>query len=299
MRFAFVTKLVLMAVCVGLAVNAAQAARWVGSGDRGKWSDAQNWSGGVLPANDGTEEIVFGGTRNTAVHLDAAWDVKSVMFDSSAGAFTFEGQVLTVQGAGDVESKTINNRSMNKQTFVSTIKLGQNQGWYNAKASGRLIFNGGIETNGCEFRVNSEGVVHINGPITGDGVIKRNGAGTLVLASVGSDFSGYAPGAYNGTLVFTQDVPLDAKGPFGRGNAWNPVFLGASGNSNASLLAGGAVTMERTVLINPTGRGSATVGGKTQGESTFSGDIILGQDGQPAAAVSLTAAKNGIVTFAG
>jgi autotransporter-associated beta strand protein len=63
------------------------------------------------------------------------------------------------------------------------------------------------------------------------------------------------------------------------GNATSAVLLGdTTGSANASLLTGGAFTIGRTVTVQAGSSGTATIGGNTDNNSTFSGAVTLNKD---------------------
>ncbi len=62
-----------------------------------KWTLSQNWNpNGSIPANDGTSNVVFAGSIRLTPDSNGDWNLNSVTFNSSAGAFTLGGGTLTL-----------------------------------------------------------------------------------------------------------------------------------------------------------------------------------------------------------
>ena len=70
---------------------------WNGGGTDGNWSTGGNWTGGGAPVNNGTATIVLAGTNQLAPNVDAAWDISSLTFSNSAGAFVLGGSALNIR----------------------------------------------------------------------------------------------------------------------------------------------------------------------------------------------------------
>ena len=117
-----------------------------------EWGTDENWAppppdpaphAPTKPPNDGTANIVFNGPVGLTPLLAGDWNVNSILFDVSAGAFVNAGgpNTLTIQNG-------ITNNSLNPQTFVSTrISLGAPQTW--AANQSNLLFRTGstVATN--------------------------------------------------------------------------------------------------------------------------------------------------------
>jgi autotransporter-associated beta strand protein len=103
-------------------------------------------------------------------------------------------------------------------------------------------------------------------------------AGFTVTLSVLSSYNG-TTFVSSGRLITTVDAPLSADGAFGNGTLnSNPAVTIGDGSSNgvaAQLLTGGAVTIARSITVsnNAANTGLNTIGGNTDNNSTFSGNI--------------------------
>src|SRR5687768_12205645 len=70
------------------------------------WTDASNWNPNVVPDNNGTADLTFAGLVRPNPNVNVPFDVASVAFNSSAGAFTVGGMELTVRARGISNSDT-------------------------------------------------------------------------------------------------------------------------------------------------------------------------------------------------
>jgi hypothetical protein len=80
------------------------------------WITATNWVGDVAPVNNGTANVIFAGTvdSNPGPNLDQNWNVNSLTFNNTAGAFVLGstlGFTLTIQGGGITNNDTQRRRS--------------------------------------------------------------------------------------------------------------------------------------------------------------------------------------------
>src|SRR5262245_55746154 len=69
------------------AANPAHAQTWDGGGTDNNWTTAANWSGDTTPANDGTAAITLDGVIRLTPAVDVNYNVNSVTFANTAGAF--------------------------------------------------------------------------------------------------------------------------------------------------------------------------------------------------------------------
>src|SRR5436305_10214438 len=126
-----------------------RAQLWVNGGGAGnvRWSRTDNWNPNATPTNNGTANLLFGGTlakpQGYAPDMDANWNVNSITFASSNTTsyvlHSIGGFTLTLQGG-------ITNNSALLQTVSNSIVLGGPQTW-NA-AFGDLAIAGNVNNNG-------------------------------------------------------------------------------------------------------------------------------------------------------
>ena len=144
------------------------------SADRNQWSQAGNWRGAV-PA-DGSV-LVFAGNRGLADNTNniSEGSFRSILFAAGAGAFTLNGNAITL-GNG------VTNNSANTQTFnLNGITLGGAQTFH--ALSNHLVFStlGHLTNAGFLLSVNGAFNTTLNGSISGSGGLAKLGAGTLTL----------------------------------------------------------------------------------------------------------------------
>src|SRR5206468_12256203 len=117
----------------------ACAAPVVGSCD---WGNAQNWveQPPSAPANNGSADIIFLGSVALNPDMNDPWNVHSITFDTTAGAFACagEGNTLTIQ-AGGIANNSLNTQTIGISGSGSPITLGASQTW--AANSSNLVIH--------------------------------------------------------------------------------------------------------------------------------------------------------------
>lgn len=156
----------LVAALASAASAPGATVTWVGLGLNNDWSTILNWSGSLVPANDGTAMVEFGGTTRLSPNISSAWSVDSLTFVSGAGAFTLGGSALTV-GAGG-----ITNASSNLQTISAPVAVGAAQTWDSGSAG-----------------------LTVSGIVSGSANLTKIGTGTLFLSGANT---------FTGTLTVTR-----------------------------------------------------------------------------------------------
>jgi autotransporter-associated beta strand protein len=261
-RQAIKLRVAVTVLTVGAGVSATFAATYTWSGAAGdnNWSTAANWAGGVAPTNDGTAAIVLAGTNQLSPNVDATWDVSSLTFNSTAGAFVLGGNSLTIRAGG------ITNSSANPQTINNAITLRTNQTW-NASV-GSLSFNGNINngTNLLTLAGNANSL--ISGSISGTGGLTKTGTGTNTLSGANT-YSGIttisagvikiqnntALGSTNANALVASGATLQLLGGISVGN--KPLTLSGTGISASGALRslsgnnswGGVITLAAATTI--------------------------------------------------
>jgi fibronectin-binding autotransporter adhesin len=178
-------------VACGLAVIVASKSHaatvtWTGASvvpSNSNWSNLFNWASFLVPSNDGTADVRFGSTSRTSPVADAAWNVNSLTFLSSASQYTTTGAVLTIQSGG------ISNNSILLQTIGNGISANPNQTW--SATSGPLRFTSAITDGGNALAVTGNFNTTFDGALAGSGGLNKSGNGDLNLNAAGT-FAGNA-----------------------------------------------------------------------------------------------------------
>jgi fibronectin-binding autotransporter adhesin len=185
----------LVALCVailavlGLGSSRASAATWTWDGGApagNQWTNTLNWNPDTAPDN-GTADIIFGGTIRLMPDMNALWSVNSVTFNNTAGPFQLNsliGETLII-GAGG-----ITNNDTDTQAINHAIALFAPQTW--SAASGPLFFSisAPIQNNG-HMTIDGAFGTSIDGIIQGSGGLTKNGLGSLFLqGSVANSYAG-------------------------------------------------------------------------------------------------------------
>lgn len=293
------------------AIARAQST-WDGGGADNEWTTAANWSGDVAPTSATTTDITFAGSIRLSPHLTGAFSMRTLNFNSTAGAYTLSGDTISLQGVGAADSNAMLNLSSSLQTINNNISF-TGPGKINA-ASGNMALNGNIDLGGLtsgggvRFSANSGKVLTLSGVISGT----LNSGGSIAYTSGSSNGQGtiYVKGnntyvgstsIWTGTVIIGSDA-LTSGGAFGASTS--EVQLGAGNTASTfvpSLLTGGAYQVGRNLRVttNTYGTTTVTIGGSTADVSTFSGNVYLGTDNAAAAGVNVTAAAGGRVNVTG
>ena len=243
--------------------NGSKDTNWIGGNSRQNWSQG-NPSGGQL--------LVFAGTTNTTNNNNTTANTSyaGIIFAANAGAFSLNGNVITL--AGDIANYSAFNQAINLSLILGTNVT------FNA-ASNKLTIAGSSR-------------------ISGSFSLTKSGSGTLVLANSNS-YSG-------GTIVNAGSILIQNTNALGSGGVSltsNSLlrYDGASGiitnafqiTSGTGILAnsgGGTLTLAGTIIHNGTTLGfqggSYNVTGAITGSATNS-DLYLSN-----AAVLLSNAGN-------
>lgn len=242
-------KIAFAAAGFAAASAAAMAAdfTWTGGGSDDNWTTAGNW-GGVAPGQSQT--LIFSGAnRLTPFNNNAAgWNVFGIRFNADAGAFTLSGNSITL-------SVGVTNNSGNEQILDLGITM-----------SGNLIFN------------TSGGDIVSNKGISGSGLIRKEGLGTLTLGGANA----WTGGVYHlgGGLVYDYA----GAGTFPTTGAF---YFGAVGATN----------LGNTASLELKGNASISLPGISAGTYTHASSKIKLGPNVSATVASLTLAGNGTTNF--
>src|SRR5476651_2299165 len=116
---------------VGGTSSARAQAVWTGLGGNMNYTTGANWSGGVIPVNNGTQNLNFPiPSGGYVVNLIVNESVNSILFSGVAGTSqyvleTFSGASLTIGSGGISTQNTINSYS----SFDVPIVLSASQIW--------------------------------------------------------------------------------------------------------------------------------------------------------------------------
>ena len=153
------------------------------------WAKNTNWSGTTTPVNG--DLLIFAGAAglNNSDNISGL-SVNGITFAAAAGAFTLNGDPITVSGS-------IANNSTNIQTlsFNSTgVTLGG--GLTVSSGSGQIVFSTGVNLNGDTLTVTGPNLVTFNQKITGTSA----GANSIVVGSSAGAAGNVILNANNNTL---------------------------------------------------------------------------------------------------
>jgi autotransporter-associated beta strand protein len=208
---------------------------------------------GLTPSfdNGGYGQVyINGGLFNTSQGFaDAAYN------SSVASAYNSGGVALISLTAGGVLALTANVPALtttNGSTFSITVGNG----------SGGIINTNGFNTSISSVIANS----------TGAGILIKTGAGTLGLTGA-STYNG-GSSVMNGTVLVGISNVGTTSGALGTA----AVTLGSQA-TGGSVLTNGAFTVSNTIQAEPNpASGASSIGGNTDNNSTFSGQILLAGD---------------------
>src|SRR5688572_8245570 len=233
----------------------ALAQTWDGeSSGSNNWSGAQNWNPNGAPENDGTANIIMAGTNRLSPNVDSAWDIQSLSFGPTAGAFTLSGGRLTIRGGG------ITNNDDDVQTVNNPIRVNTTHTW--SAAAGPMVFDGLVETPFHDMLTIAGGFnTTFDGPV-GDGAgsltLNKTGAGTLTFndATTYSGVTTVGAGVVAYNTTYTTGNGLDiADGAAARvGTSGGPVIKRVLKTKSLDTHATGKLEMNANdLLIDYTG----------------------------------------------
>ncbi len=241
---------------------------WVGGNSGGSspvngWSKGDNWSGGIAPGVGADKALVFGGSVDLANDMNGAYIVRSIRYDSSAGAFvttSSTGDTLTLRGGG------VYNDSAATQTLNVPVALGASQTW--TAANGALSLSGatlllGTNTLTVTGAANTSISAVVSG--TGSAALVKNGAGTLALSGANT---------YSGTTTVSTGTLLAS-----HASALGSTAAGTVVNSGGTLALSGGVTIgAESLSLAGSGAGGLGALRNVSGANSYAGAITLAGD---------------------
>ena len=173
---------------------------WDGGGADNHWTTNANWSLDTQPLNNGTAALTFAGGVRLAPSVDAAWNVASLTFDNTAGAFSIGGPQTITVGAGGVTTN-----DTGTQTITAAVALGANAS-FTAAAGGLAI--GAVALGGRTLTFTGANDVSL-ASASGSGTVAKSGAGTLdINGPLGT--GGVTVSASTGTTRFHTSQTLNS-----------------------------------------------------------------------------------------
>ncbi len=256
-RASYFGRLLLPAAAIISFSGSAQAAdqTWSGTTD-GSWATGTNWSGNAVPGGatgvSSGDTATFNSSVNTTVTVDATRNIKNILFDTGAGAFTFGGGILVFTNAGAItmnagvaNTETINSNILLSTTASSTYSFINNSSTVGANlnitgnVTGQTTATPETLTLGGSSGGTISGVIG-NGTLGGTVALTKSGAGTWTLSGANT---------YTGTTAVTA-------GTLKIGNA------SALGGSRVNLTAGATLDLNGSNLgVAFINNGAALAGG--------------------------------------
>ncbi len=164
---------------LSVALDPAFTSRtWDGGGANSNWTTNANWTLDLQPLNTGTADLVFAGNVRLAPSVDTAWNVRSITFDNTAGAFSIGGPQGVTVGVGG-----ITNSDADAQTITAALTLSANAAF--TAASGALSV-GSVALAAHTLNLAATAATTL-GSTSGSGTVTKTGAGMLtVTGALGS-----------------------------------------------------------------------------------------------------------------
>ncbi len=235
------------------------AQTWDGGGANDNLGTAANWNPDGVPGV--TADVIFGGVVRLTPNVSGAFQVNSLIFNNTAGAFVFGGaSTLSIKGGGLVNNDTT------LQTFNNPVSFGLavTTSTINA-ASGALNLNGPVTLAPTTLTLDGANAIIFGSTITGTGAITKTGAGAFnfdaTATPIGADFN---LNAGTTTLVASGTTQ---------------VFTSASVlaiNNTASLILNESATLDGAQLTRASGAVLGLAAGKTLTVQSGGDAIITG-----------------------
>jgi len=282
--------LLLTLICCRMSL----AQTWDGGGADNNFNTANNWNPNAVPANNGTANLIFDGTTRLTPNVNVNFDVNSLAFASSAGAFQIQGTQLTIRSGGITNNR---NNPTGVTIVPTTVVLGASQTW-NAAASQLIVTATTLNTNGNLLTIDGTFNSMFSGSIIGGGSLTKNGTGLLAFTGMGKDLGGSLTmndgttnilaggGLTVGNNFAANGLVIDGTGSVSVNSGADLNILGSSGTLGINGGIFSADGIGTTVTSSGTGStfwaqagATATVNLSHGATATFSGGIALGDSG--------------------
>lgn len=184
---------------LSIALDPAFTSRtWDGGGANNNWITNANWSLDLQPLNNGTADLVFAGNVRLAPSVDTAWNIRSITFNNTAGAFSLAGPQGVTVGTGG-----ITNGDADTQTITAALTLGANAAFTAASAALNV---GSVALAGNTLTIAGAAATTL-GSISGAGTVTKTGAGTLtVTGSLGTGLETFNANAGETIILASQTL---------------------------------------------------------------------------------------------
>jgi autotransporter-associated beta strand protein len=262
--------LVLLAIAGPLSYFAPAGETWDGNGGDNDWTTNNNWNPNGDPPTDGTANIVMAGTNRLTPLVDVDWDIFSLVFNNTAGAFSISGApgvTLGIAGGG------ITNQDTQTQVLLAPIGLNAAQTW--SASAGQL--NIGSTITGHPFialalTLTGANNIQISGAITSGVAVNKAGSGTLTFNDVTANTYTGATTVSAGTLV------LDRLGGANRAIPGNLIIGDGVGSDVVRLDTANQISEAagKTVTVNSSGLLNLNGFNETLQNLTFNGGTVSG-----------------------
>ncbi len=158
---------------LSIALDPAITSRtWDGGGANNNWITNANWTLDLQPLNNGTADLVFAGNVRLAPSVDTAWNVRSITFNNTAGAFTINGPQGVTVGTGG-----ITNSDTDPQAITAALTLSANAAF--TATSGTLSV-GSVALAGRTLTIAGAAATTL-GSTSGAGTVTKSGAALLIV----------------------------------------------------------------------------------------------------------------------
>lgn len=278
---------------------------WTGSGVNSNLGNSANWNNSILPPNDGTAAVTFGGAGTSSINVDtpysfdtltlsgatgyqfggATLSIKTSILDSAAVGVGFNSPISLTGNANFTNSSTAPNTSL----FFNTINLGSNT--LNLNPSG-----------------SSTAYITVSGNIGGTGGVVASGSGVTFLTGTANSYSGgttinagarlqigdpsTGSGASVGSLPgnVLNNGTIHFKETSGASYTYAGVISGTGGLlklgagtlilTGANSFSGGTTISDGELSANGANVGPVTVnGGQLSGSGSFTGTLTVNSGG--------------------
>lgn len=267
-----------------LATTTLHAQTWDGGGTSDSLLTAANWNPDGIPGINAN--VIFAGNVRLTPNVSSDFQVNSLTFNNTAGAFVFGGvATLSTKDGGltnnDTDTQTFNNLMNFGLTSVSSINT----------ASGALVLNGGVSIGNATVTLTGASALTFGSTLTGAGTITKTGTGAFNLAStataIGADFN-LNGGTTTLSAGTTQTFSIGSVITMGGGNlTLNESAILDGGqltrtSGTLSIAAGKTLTIQNGGDVNYTGsftHGTASTITVTGAGSTFNTTSTLSLSG--------------------